>query len=94
MPVPYGANGLAVNTVTNKVYIANRVSTGSAAGFVTVLDGATNTWVTVTDPKVLTRRQGWGVDPKRVYRLYREEGLAVRRLKGSACCAPRLLLYR
>jgi putative transposase len=29
---------------------------------------------------ILTRR-GWSVDPKRVHRLYREEGLAVRRLR-------------
>ena len=28
---------------------------------------------------VLLRREGWAVNPKRVYRLYREEGLAVRR---------------
>jgi putative transposase len=30
---------------------------------------------------VLLRREGWGVNPKRVYRLYRAEGLAVRRRK-------------
>jgi putative transposase len=30
---------------------------------------------------VLLRREGWAVNPKRVYRLYREEGLAVRRRK-------------
>jgi putative transposase len=30
---------------------------------------------------LLTRRKGWDVDPKRVHRLYREEGLAVRRLR-------------
>src|SRR6266568_4867438 len=29
--------------------------------------------------KVLLRREGWAVNHKRVYRLYREEGLAVRR---------------
>ncbi len=31
---------------------------------------------------VLLRREGWAVNHKRVYRLYREEGLGVRR--GSA----------
>jgi putative transposase len=30
---------------------------------------------------VLLRREGWGVNPKRVYRLYRAEGLMVRRRK-------------
>lgn len=30
---------------------------------------------------VLLRREGWRVNPKRVYRLYRAEGLAVRRAK-------------
>jgi len=30
---------------------------------------------------VLLRREGWAVNHKRVYRLYREEGLAVRRRK-------------
>jgi len=29
--------------------------------------------------RVLLRREGWAVNHKRVYRLYREEGLAVRR---------------
>ena len=31
--------------------------------------------------RVLLEREGWGVNHKRVYRLYREEGLAVRRRK-------------
>jgi len=31
---------------------------------------------------VLLRREGWAVNHKRVYRLYREEGLTVRRRKG------------
>jgi putative transposase len=31
--------------------------------------------------KVLLRREGWRVNHKRVYRLYREEGLLVRRRK-------------
>jgi len=30
---------------------------------------------------VLLRREGWAVNPKRVYRLYRQEGLQVRRRK-------------
>jgi len=30
---------------------------------------------------LLTRRKGWDVDAKRIHRLYREEGLAVRRLR-------------
>lgn len=30
---------------------------------------------------VLLRREGWTVNPKRVYRMYREEGLGVRRRK-------------
>jgi putative transposase len=32
---------------------------------------------------VLLRREGWAVNTKRVYRLYREEGLAVRTVKRS-----------
>ncbi len=32
---------------------------------------------------VLLRREGWPVNHKRVYRLYREEGLGVRRRKGK-----------
>ena len=34
---------------------------------------------------VLLRRQGWAVNHKRVYRLYREEGLGVRRQCGIKC---------
>jgi len=30
------------------------------------------------DPTILLRREGWHVNAKRVYRLYREEGLTVR----------------
>jgi putative transposase len=39
---------------------------------------------------LLTRRKGWEVDRKRVHRLYKEEGLAVRRLrrKRTARAAP------
>ena len=36
---------------------------------------------------ILTRR-GWSVDPKRVHRLYREEGLAVRRLRRKRVVRP------
>lgn len=41
---------------------------------------------------VLLRRGGWGVNRKRVYRLYREEGLAVRRRKRKRVAAERLPL--
>ena len=40
---------------------------------------------------VMLRRQGWGVNRKRVYRVYRAEGLAVRRRKrkrGAAIRGP------
>ncbi len=41
---------------------------------------------------VLLRREGWPVNHKRVYRLYREEGLGVRRRKrkriGAVRCQP------
>ena len=33
---------------------------------------------------ILLRREGHAVNAKRVYRLYGEEGLAVRRLRGLA----------
>ena len=37
---------------------------------------------------LLTRRKGWDVDPKRVHRLYRKEGLAVRRLRRKRSARP------
>lgn len=37
---------------------------------------------------VLLARRGWPVNPKRVYRLYREEHLAVRRLKRKRLLRP------
>jgi putative transposase len=37
---------------------------------------------------VLTKRRGMKVDVKRVHRLYREEGLAVRRLKRKRVVRP------
>lgn len=40
---------------------------------------------------VLLRREGWRVNHKRVYRLYREEGLAIRvKRKKKRTCAPRV----
>jgi putative transposase len=36
---------------------------------------------------ILTRR-GWRVDPKRIHRLYREEGLAVRKLRRKKVIRP------
>jgi putative transposase len=41
---------------------------------------------------VMLRRQGWGVNRKRVYRVYREEGLAVRRSKRKRVAAIRVPL--
>jgi len=46
---------------------------------------------------VMLRRQGWGVNRKRVYRLYGEEGLAVRRRKrkrGAGLRVPLVLPTR
>lgn len=40
----------------------------------------------------MLRRRGWQVNRKRVYRLYREEGLAMRRRKRKRVAAPRLPL--
>ena len=40
----------------------------------------------------MLRRQGWSVNRKRVYRLYREEGLAVRRRKRKQVAAIRVPL--
>jgi putative transposase len=40
---------------------------------------------------VLLRREGWRVNHKRVYRLYREEGLGIRvKRKKKRTCAPRV----
>lgn len=41
---------------------------------------------------VMLRRQGWGVNRKRVYRVYREESLAVRRRKRKRVVAIRVPL--
>src|SRR5262249_39917857 len=43
--VPQGPAAVAVNSSTNKIYVANNVP-----GSVTVVDGATNSITTVTDP--------------------------------------------
>ena len=40
----------------------------------------------------MLRRRGWPMNRKRVYRLYREEGLAMRRRKRKRVAAPRLPL--
>jgi DNA-binding beta-propeller fold protein YncE len=57
------ANGLnsasiAVNSVTNKIYVANNAlgifGVGTNPGNVTVIDGATNSTTTVTDPNAFT----------------------------------------
>ncbi len=40
---------------------------------------------------ILLRREGWQVNHKRVYRLYREEGLGIRvKRKKKRVCAPRV----
>ena len=41
---------------------------------------------------ILWRRQGWEVNRERVYRLYREEGLAMRRRKRRRVAVERLPL--
>jgi DNA-binding beta-propeller fold protein YncE len=46
---PDGAEAVAVNPVTNKIYVGNAGTAGSTAS-VTVIDGATNSTTTVTDP--------------------------------------------
>ena len=50
-------NSVAVNTTTDKIYVANTgsfvYSTGTNHGNVTVIDGATNSTTTVTDPNAL-----------------------------------------
>jgi DNA-binding beta-propeller fold protein YncE len=50
---------IAVNPATNKIYVANfgfsSITCGSCTNFgsITVIDGATNTGVTITDPNVI-----------------------------------------
>jgi YVTN family beta-propeller protein len=56
-PNAYAPDSLAVNSVTNKVYVANMgnfLFNGSNLGNVTVIDGATNTTTTITDPNATT----------------------------------------
>ena len=36
---------------------------------------------------ILLRREGWHVNWKKLYRLYREEGLTVRKRSGSQACS-------
>ncbi len=45
---------IAVNPVTNKIYVANRAIGGSNPGSVTIIDGATNSTVTVADPNAVS----------------------------------------
>jgi len=51
-------NSVAVNTATNKIYVANTGNqawgTGTNRGNVTVIDGGTNSTTTVTDPNAFT----------------------------------------
>ncbi len=42
-----GVNAVAVNPVTNKIYVANQ-SSGLTNGIITVIDGATNTPTSIT----------------------------------------------
>jgi YVTN family beta-propeller protein len=59
-------NSVAVNTATNKVYVANTGSlvygTGTNSGNVTVIDGATNSTTTVTDANAFA--PGGGADSR------------------------------
>src|SRR6516165_3617041 len=48
VPAGNGPDALAVNTVTNKIYVANGTSNN-----VTVIDGVTNATTTVTDPNAV-----------------------------------------
>ncbi len=50
IPVGISPNAIAVNPATNKIYVANGGSGETNLGSVTVIDGATNTATTVTDP--------------------------------------------
>lgn len=50
VPAPGGTLGAAVNPVTNKVYRAS-VDSGTGAGFILVLDGATNAVSTIPTPQ-------------------------------------------
>ncbi len=49
-----GAVAIAVNSATNKIYVANSSITGATIpGNITVIDGATNSTTTVTDPNAM-----------------------------------------
>ena len=54
-PNAFDPVGVAVNTITNKIYVANlgNFPSGVNHGNVTVIDGATNATTTVTDPNAL-----------------------------------------
>jgi DNA-binding beta-propeller fold protein YncE len=55
-PYAFGPNAVAVNTVTNKIYVTNLGNLGANSanhGNVTVIDGASNSAATVSDPNAL-----------------------------------------
>jgi DNA-binding beta-propeller fold protein YncE len=54
-PNAFDPVGVAVNTITNKIYVANlgNFPSGPNHGNVTVIDGATNATITITDPNAL-----------------------------------------
>jgi len=56
-PNAFAPDSLAVNSVTNKIYVANQGSflhNGTNPGNVTVIDGETNATTTITDPNAIT----------------------------------------
>ena len=55
-------NAIAVNPATNKIYVANEGNDDSSLGSITVIDGATNTTTTVTDPAA-NKPYALGVNP-------------------------------
>ena len=60
---------VAVNPVTNKIYVANSGSEccGSGNGNVTVIDGATNATTTITDPNASTQGRGRNPVTNKIY---------------------------
>lgn len=55
-PNAFDPVGVAVNTITNKIYVANlgNFPSGPNHGNLTVIDGATNATTTITDPNALS----------------------------------------
>ena len=67
-PKAFAPNSLDINSVTNKIYVANQGSllhNGTNPGNVTVIDGETNATTTITDPHATTPgggdSRGYGV---------------------------------